>query len=143
MTDVSHHSDITVVCTTQHYFSQKRSGNTQIKNFSDYVLFVSRNDRSTLRTLNTQWFMGHPQLLNGIANWISKYLIEQHAKYMVIGKSNQIKLNIKFIKYNFLYIGNGSFNHIPESMLLRTNIFPQEESNKIEPIFFVLHDLNK
>ena len=98
----SHHADISLMVTSQN-LHMSNSSTTHLRNFSDFVVFQNRGDKTTLSVLSRQIFPYKENVLTRIHDWIADNLMTERSKYIVIGRiigtlymNNKMKLILYF-----------------------------------------------
>lgn len=109
----SHHSNISIIFTSQNLFHPSPNALTLRRNLSEYILFFSKNDTQSISNLSRQIF--GKKFLLGCFEFLFKNFPDMYMKYLVIDCSQ------KSLR--------------PRNMNCFTMIFPQEDK-KIRPIFF-------
>ena len=127
MTKFSHHQSLSVIWSSQCYFTRGRNkskfGNTAILQVSEKVLFNDRSDISWMNLVSSKSFgLGRSNVLRNAMNIVCDIFPanmanegDRSGQYLVIDCS-QISIN-------------------DDRMKLKTNIFPNE-NNEFEQIFF-------
>ena len=118
LTALSHHGSISLIVTVQNLHIQRKDSVTKRSQFSYIVAFVGKGNKTSIKTLSTQFFPGRKNILSNIASWISSNLSEDKSKYLVIDVNPR--------------------SEVPEALSIRTRIFLKENKD-IRPIYFVLN----
>jgi hypothetical protein len=116
ITVASNHLNISIIITSQNLFVQGKYSKTLLRNMSDKVMFRDKGDGQWLSTFSKQMFPNHPQFLTNVMDFVTANFISPYEHYIVID--------------------NNPKSHVDNSMLVRTHIFPDDISGKIEPLYF-------
>lgn len=113
----SHHKNLSVMVTTQNYFSPEKHRITILRSCSIQVIFKDKTDRSTTRNISSR-LTGDSEMFPQIFEWLRLHPeVSECSKYIVVETSQSSELN--------------------ESMSIRTKIFPSKEGGGVAPIFFL------
>lgn len=103
----SHHSNWSVIVTSQSYFMQNIYAKTFIRNFTDQIIFDSKSERQSFEIISRQMFPHLKHFLPNIMQWMRK--------------------NIKNPYDRYVWIDCHPNNEIDELYRIRTGIVPMEE----------------
>ena len=98
----SHHADISVIITSQNYFSQGKYAKTMSRNMTDLILFDSKTDRLPFEIVSRHLFPGHSRFLPKVMDWL--------------------RLNVPATYDRYIYVDCHPNSQIPEDLRVRTNI---------------------
>ena len=117
VTTVSRHSDVSLIITTQNLYLGGKYSVSLVRNCSEKVFFYDKADRRWLATFSRQMLPQYPNFLPNCMSWLQHNEKNSYDRYLVVD--------------------NNPKSTLPESMLVRTRIFPLEDgSGSIEPIYF-------
>lgn len=114
----SHHANITTIWTSQNIFMQGRHSKSVSRNTCWRVYFDDRADRMALSTLSRQFFgagENKGNFLSSCMKWVNLHINEKKDRYLVIDSSPK--------------------SSMPDDLLIRTSIFPDNGKNR--HIFFL------
>lgn len=114
---LSHHNSCSIIYTTQNFFSSSRT-KTIIRNTNYKVLFRDRSDKLTLRNIGIQIAPEMPNFLNFCFKELEKYFPKENHRYILIDSHSQSPM---------------------QELFVRSKIFPDSKTNKIEPICFFIN----
>lgn len=112
----SHHFNISICLTGHNAFQKCQFSTTLARNLTAMIIFHDKADQLFLSTLSRRYFPSNHKLLIEAFDFLFENFPETYCKYLVIDTSPK--------------------SHLPQKLMVRTNIFP-ESDNKIRPIFFV------
>jgi hypothetical protein len=113
----SHHHNLSVIVTTQNYFTRSDRSATLLRQYSYIVAFHARIERTWLVTLGAR-VSSNVKCLEQAFEWMSANLALAPLQYVVIDGS--------------------PLTHVPRPLTIRSQITPLPGSTEIKPIFFCL-----
>jgi hypothetical protein len=119
LTRHSHHHNISVICTTQNYFTASDVSATLLRQYTHIIVFNAKVERAWLLTLG-QRLSSNPRCLEQAFAWMAKHTPLAPLQYLVIDAS--------------------SISHLPHNLSIRSQIIPADGSKTIMPLFFCLAD---
>ena len=106
----SHHSRISLICTSQNTFQQGRSSVSILRNYSDFIVFDSLQQRQALALLGRQLFPGHGWLLTQAMAWLRNHL--------AAGRPDQ----------RYLWVDCHPSSTLPDFLRVRSRLIPYSDS---------------
>ena len=110
----AHHS-ISLMITSQNYYHAGKYYKTLHRNMTEKFIFVDRGEKRWLSTLSAQMFPRKAHFLPSVMSWI--------------------RANIEGIFNHYFVVDSNPQSTLPDSMTVRTRIFPNEY-NQVEPFYF-------
>lgn len=98
----SHHSNISVIVTSQNYFSQGKYSKTMSRNMTDLIMFDSKTDRLPFEIVSRQLFPCATRFLPRVMAWLRENVPVTYGRY--------------------IYIDCHPNSQLPETLRVRTNI---------------------
>lgn len=111
----SHHNNISIILVGHNFFNRSKYGTSLSRNSTAKIIFYDKADQLFLSTLSRRLFPTHNKILSESFNFLIENFPDNYAKYLVVDASPQ--------------------SHLPQSFMIRTNIFP-EKDGIVRPIFF-------
>lgn len=112
----SHHYNISIIVTGHNIFLKSKYSTTLSRNATSKVIFFDKADQLCLSTLGRRIFPNHTKLLSEAFTFLHEHFAENYSKYLIIDTS--------------------PLSFLPQKMMVRSNIFP-DEKGKVKPIFFI------
>ena len=110
-----HHENISVIFTVQNYFSVSRYGKTIQRNVNLKVFFYNRLDLRELRNISLQINPNYPGFMESNFNFLFEKFKESPSFYILV---------------------DGHYRSKIPNLFIRSHIFPNEKTMKIQPIIF-------
>lgn len=113
----SHHYNISICMTGHNVFQKCQFSMTLARNTTAMIIFHDKADQLFLSTLSRRYFPSHHKILNESFDFLFENFADSYSKYLVIDTSPR--------------------SHLPQKLMIRTNIFPDPTDKIIRPIFFI------
>ena len=107
----SHHADISVLITAQNTYQKGRGSVSILRNYSDFVLFDTKNQRHALEIFGRQMFPGQKAYLSKARDWLRRHISIPGQRY--------------------LWIDAHPASRAPENLRVRSRIVPEEEDYQL------------
>ena len=114
---ISAHHKISTIYTSQSYYTQGRYAKAISRCSTDRIIFHDKSDITFLGTIATQQFPKNPSILLKSMAWVCAHTEKSWERY--------------------LWLDNSPLSNIPRELMIRSNIFPDEKTNRIEPWCFL------
>lgn len=112
----SHHYNISIVLSGHNIFQKSKYGTTLSRNSTSKIIFFDKADQLFLSTLSRRIFPHNHKLLSEAFEFLFENFPNVFSKYLVIDTSPH--------------------SHLPQKLMVRSNIFPGQDG-KIRPLFFI------
>lgn len=109
-----HHFNISVIVTLQNFFAPSKFGRTLARNYNYKTFFYNRLDLTELRHISIQIQPNNSTFLQSCFKFLSTTYPTLH-HYIIV---------------------DGHFNSACPQLFVRSRIFPDEKTKKVEPIIF-------
>ena len=116
ITQASNHHSISILMTSQNYFQTGKYYKTLHRNTTEKFILLDKGEKRWLSSLSNQMYPLELNFLPNVMNWIREHIEGSYNHYFVVSS------NPKSI--------------LPDSMSVKTKIFPNEATGLIEPIYF-------